>query len=238
MKIKIIEPVVNVSDKNIIEERSYLERFLNSDTIFEFEVVKEGFPSIENEMQGIVNGGEILKLVEKIQLEDCDGIFINCFDDPAVVAAREISYKPVLGAYLSTIKMASSLSERIAILTTDSYGVSCEERKAKAYGLEGFISEIIPINLGVLDLPNSDLAESIVKTCMSLGKKNITTAVLGCTGMFFAAEQAQRRLNEMGLAVQIVEPLKTSVAFLENMIRMGYNNYIKCRAQGHDNKYF
>lgn len=227
MKIKIIEPVIKVPDKDIVEETEYLKRTLNSETVFQFEKIDRGFPSIETEAQGLINGAEILKTVYQCQQENCDGIFINCFDDPAVIAGREISKKPVLGPYLPTIKIASSLSSRVAVLTTDRYGILCEERKAKAYGFSDMITEIKAMDMGVLDLPDCDLAERIFDTCVKLEKKSIFAVVLGCTGMFFAAEQAQRKLAEVGSSVQIIEPFKTGIAFLENMIRLGYNNCIK-----------
>lgn len=166
--------------------------------------------------------------MDKSQGEDCHGIFINCFDDPAVISARETSLKPVLGPYLPTVKMASVLSEKIAVITTDSYGILCEERKARAHMVHNLIGDIVAMDVGVLELPDCDLAGNLVDICIGLEKKNIFAAVLGCTGMFFAAEQAQQKLDEMNINVQIVEPFKTGIGFLETMIRLGYGNKIKC----------
>ena len=90
MKIKIINPVPDLSAETVDGMRVYLEAALDPDTEIIFEPVAKGFRSIETEAQGVINGAEILRLVMKAQDEDCDGIFINCFDDPALIAAREL----------------------------------------------------------------------------------------------------------------------------------------------------
>ena len=97
MKIKIINPVPDLEKETVEAMRRYLAASLEAGTCIEFEPVARGFRSIETEAQGVINGAEILRLVVKAQREDCDGIFINCFDDPALIGARELSRKTGAG---------------------------------------------------------------------------------------------------------------------------------------------
>lgn len=226
MRIKIITPVVDPPEELTTGMGRYLSRFLRKDTEIVFQSIAKGFRSIETEAQGIMNGNEILRLVMNAQGENLDGIFINCFDDPAVTAARELSGIPVLGPYGPSIGAASIMSERVAIITTDLYGILCEERKAKAYGYQHCISEVKAVELGVLEFSEAELVSRLTDCCLKLEAEQIRTIVLGCTGMNYVVEKLQMKLKHQNSQVQIIEPLKTGVTFLEYMIHLGYSNTI------------
>lgn len=228
MKIKIINPVPDLAPDVVNEMKTYLQASLSADTEIDFVPVAAGFRSIETETQGIINGSQVLHTVMALQDDDCDGIFINCFDDPALLAAREVSEKPVMGPYLSSVHFASLLSEEIAIITTDDYGISCERRKCRNYGMENQIAVCEKVDLSVLDLHEGDLKARLLKCFQRLEQKQIYAAVLGCTGMNFIADEMRQLLKAEGCRVQLVEPLKTGMKMLELMIELGYRNSIKC----------
>lgn len=227
MKIKIINPVPDLDDAVVDGMRDYLSASLDPGTEIEFEPVAKGFRSIETEAQGVINGAEILRLVMKAQGEDCDGIFINCFDDPALPGARELSRKPVLGPYGASVLFASMVGERIGIITTDDYGLSCEARKARHYQFEGRIAAVEKVDMTVLDLREGDLIERLSACCLRLEAQRIDAVILGCTGMNFAADALREALAREGSHVQVIEPLKTGVKALELLIKMGYTNSIR-----------
>lgn len=227
MKIKIINPVPGLKAETVEAMKTYLEASLDPETSIEFEPVAKGFLSIETEAQGVINGAEILRLVIKAQREDCDGIFINCFDDPALLGARELSQKPVLGPYGASVHFASMVSERIGIITTDDYGLCCEERKALHYQFAGRIAAVETVEMTVLDLREGDLLARLTACCRRLEAQQIYAVVLGCTGMNFAADELKTALKKAGLQIQVIEPLKTGVKALELLIKMGYTNAIK-----------
>ncbi len=227
MKIKIINPVPNLEESFIEAMDAYLKKVVMPETELEFVSVRKGFSSIETETQGIINGAEILKVVAELQEDDCDGIFINCFDDPALIAAREISKKPVTGPYSSATAFARILGERAGIITTDDYGLTCEERKAKSHGNADYIALVKPVDLTVLALKENDLVQRLLKCCLEFEKERITTVILGCTGMNQAADALQLALKEAGSHVQVIEPLKTGIKLLELMIQMKLANSLK-----------
>ena len=230
MKIKIINPVPDLDAAVVDGMRTYLSASLDPGTEIEFEPVAKGFRSIETEAQGVINGGEILRLVVKAQSEDCDGIFINCFDDPALLGARELSQKPVLGPYGASVLFASMLSERIGIITTDDYGLSCEARKARHYQFEERIAAVEKVDMTVLDLREGDLIERLTACCQRLEEQRIYAVILGCTGMNFAADQLRTALKKARCQVQVVEPLQTGIKALELLVKMGYTNSIHSTA--------
>lgn len=227
MKIKIINPVPVIDPDSAQAMETYLQKAVRPGTEIEFTYVKQGYRSVETEAQGIINGAEILRRVMELQEDDCDGIFINCFDDPALIAAREVSQKPVLGPYGSAVSFASLLSERVGIITTDDYGVSCEERKARHYGFENRVAAVKPVELTVLELQEDELIQRLTDCCLEFEKERITAVILGCTGMNQAADQVQAALRGAGSQTQIIEPLKTGVKTLELMIELGCTNTIK-----------
>ncbi|MEY8296546.1 MAG: aspartate/glutamate racemase family protein [Emergencia timonensis] len=227
MKIKIINPVPDLEKETVEAMRRYLAASLEAGTCIEFEPVARGFRSIETEAQGVINGAEILRLVVKAQREDCDGIFINCFDDPALIGARELSRKPVLGPYGASVHFASMISEKVGIITTDDYGICCEERKALHYQFAGRIAAVEKVEMTVLDLCEGDLLARLTACCQRLEAQQIYAVVLGCTGMNFAADELKTALKKAGLQIQVIEPLKMGVKALELLIKMEYTNAIK-----------
>lgn len=227
MKIKIINPAVDISDSVIEQWEQYLKKYLRPETAVYFENIAWGFPSVETETQDIINGAETLKLIKKIQEDDCDGIFINCFDDPGVVAAREFSGIPTLGPYEPSILFASMLADRLAVISTDSYGTICEERKSHRHKTRNRISKIMDVGLTVLELEDDEvLLQRLLECCRELSLEQIGVAVLGCTGMGHIIDELTRRLQQNNIDIQVVEPLRTGVTTLEYMLNLGHKNLI------------
>lgn len=229
MKIRFIDPVPGLSTEEETYIRNYLKGSLKEDTELEFVPVIQGFPCIETEAQGIMNGAEILKVVIDAQNSDCDGIFINCFDDPALLGARELSNIPVLGPYGASVHLASLLSEKFGIITTDDYGLTCEGRKARHYGVENAIASIEKVDmtvLDVLDFQESNLLEHLVECCKRFEKNQVYAVVLGCTGMNFVADALNEELKKQNCPVQVIEPQKAGLKMLEMMIELGFSNII------------
>ncbi len=223
MNIIALSPVYGRPDEYYQDKLRYLHPYLLSSVNIQYRSLPCGFPSIESEYHAASNSAALLEQVEKASKEkNVDGIFIDCFDDPAVTAAREISPLPVCGPYDASIKTASLISSDIGIITTDDYGISCERRKALAHGYSHFIRDIKPIGSRVLNLSSIDMAERIFELAQEFEKKAIYTVILGCTGMYLQAEEAQQKLTAAGSPVQIIEPLRTGILSLIMLISGNY----------------
>jgi allantoin racemase len=223
MRIRIIAPAIEMPKASTDRELEYLRKHLPANTELETDTIDYGYKSVETEAQAIFNGTEIILKAKKAQDDGVDGIFINCFDDPAVFALREMLTIPVLGAWLPSVLTACSLGERVGIITTES--PIYEERKVKAHGFEDKVV-IDSVNLGVLELGQKDLLlDRLQAASLRLIKNHRVHAIIfGCTGMNYIADELRETLKAEGYQVPVVEPLLAGVAFLENMIRLGFNN--------------
>ena len=152
MKIVVINAVVRDNPADEENLLPYLRQALRPDTDVVFERVEFGFPSIECDLHGTVNAAEIVQIAIDAERKGADGIFVNCFDDPGVYAAREIVGIPVFGGYVPAILTAMSLADRVGIITTDRAGILSEERKARLAGFDKRIASIRAVDMGVLSL--------------------------------------------------------------------------------------
>lgn len=106
----------------------------------------------------MLNGAEILKLAREAEKRGADGIFVDCFDDPAVFPCRECLDIPVFGGYVPAVLTAMGLAERVGIITTDEAGILSEERKARLHGFHSRIAAIRCVDMGVALLRNDTAA--------------------------------------------------------------------------------
>jgi allantoin racemase len=226
MKLTVIHAVVR-SDRKLEGYQAYLKKALCADTELDFERVEFGFPSIECDLHGMVNGAQIVRLVQKAEQDGADGVFVNCFDDPGVYAARELARIPVFGAYQPALLTAMGLAERVGIITTDRAGILSEERKARLNGFDGRVASIRAVDMGVLSLEgNLDLlVDRLAAACADMFETDRVGALtLGCTGMHAAIGPLRARLKAAGCPVAVIEPLQNGVSYLEHTVRMGYTN--------------
>ena len=92
MRILVISPVV--SQELLKGDEEYFQRLADPETEVEVASVQKGPTSIETFHDAVYAGPEILRLVRE-RHEEVDAIMINCFADPAVDAAREMTDKVI-----------------------------------------------------------------------------------------------------------------------------------------------
>lgn len=225
MKIKVIEPVI-LDESEVQQELKYLEQIVKTDTKLDFDLIGNGFPSIESEVHVAFNSPEIIMNAIKAEKDGYDGIFVNCFADPGVQAIREVVNIPVYGGFIPAILTATSLAEKICIIATDENGVSLLSRKIIKNGFKEKVGLIKNVGLGVLELTNKEvLLDRMINNCIEvIEQEKINVFVFGCTGMSYIAEELRFNLNKKGYKATIIEPLITGVKYLEYIINMGLTN--------------
>jgi len=226
MKLKIINPVPGL-DFVEPEYRAYLDPVLPPGVELDFEGITAGYPSIEASIHTAFNAPEIIRLCDKAEKEGYQGIFLNCFADPAITAVREFLRIPVYGAYVPTMLTALALAERVGMITINRGTMLSEEQRARVVGISDRLAAMIMVEMGVLDLRSN--LESLLKTlsdaCVSMYEHHRCDAVvLGCTGMQFIVGQLRTRLKTLKCPVQVVEPFAAGVSLLEYTVRMGFTN--------------
>lgn len=225
MKIRIVEPVI-LEEKEIMQEYRYLKGHLDSGIQIDFDTITHGFEAIETEAHMVFNNPDIILKAKKAEEDGCDGVFINCFADPGVYAAREIIKIPVFGGFLPSVLTAASLSGKACIIATDQNGVRLAGRNLRAYGLSDGVEVIKNVGLGVLELNNKELLlERLMTNCIAaIEEHRINVFILGCTGMSYIAEELRHGLKSGGYSAAVVEPLATGVRYLVHILGMGLTN--------------
>jgi allantoin racemase len=194
---------------------------LRPDTTLEFKSLSSGRTCIESDTDALLNGPETLALALVAEKGGADGVFINCFDDPAAAACRENMKIPVFGAYIPTVLTALGMAERIGVITTDAQGVLSEERKARAMGISSRLAAIRYVDMSVLGIlaDREKLVKSLCSVCIEMHEKDLVGAVcLGCTGMAHASRELREELRKRDCQISVVEPVATALTWLEREV--------------------
>jgi len=140
MRLKVIEPIIGPLQWEKISET--LKSFLSSTVDLELDRIDFGPSSIESEFDTTIASPFILEKVTKAEKEGVDGIFIDCFGDPAVEAARELVDIPVTGAFQPSMAYASVLGQKVGILTVLQSLIPLLQRRCAEQGWAGRVASI------------------------------------------------------------------------------------------------
>ena len=227
MKLTVIIPVSGYTEDIGKNSESVMRKLLHPDTKLEFISLEKGFPAIESETHAIFNAPGVVMAAKDAWERGSDGVFVHCFDDPGVLACRELLPIPVLGGYQAAVNTARLIADRFAIITTDEAGILSEERKVHASGVHP--AAIRAVNMDVLELrgDQEELLRRLEAECVDLWNTERTSAVvLGCTGMYGVVGDLQDRLRAADCPVTVVEPFATAMVQLEMLVKLGYSNHI------------
>lgn len=220
MKILVISPVTG---KELLKgDREYFQRLADPETEVEVARVQKGPTSIETFHDAVYAGPEILRLVRE-KHDTVDAIVVNCFADPAVDAAREITDKVVLGPAETSMSVALHLGARfsvVSILPNTPYWVGWQARKL---GIESRLASAIGIDVPVLDLekgPEKTAAAIVEAATAAIERDGAEVIVLGCTGMVSVAQTVRERLS-----VPLVEPAATTFKMAELLVKLGLRHH-------------
>ena len=214
-KILVINPITTDSFNDMT--KNYLEKIKSPDVEIEVVNIKDGPSSIETFYDEAFALPEILKTIDKYKLR-CDAIVINCFADPAVNAARELTDIPVVGPAEASMMIALMLGHKFGVISTLRNSGPWIELQARNMGIEQRLAGAIGIDIPVLEL-GSDLkktARYLVDAARDLiDSKGAEVIILGCTGMAPVA-----RIVKEELEVPVIEPMATAFKVAELMISL------------------
>ncbi|OYT47215.1 MAG: hypothetical protein B6U85_05735, partial [Desulfurococcales archaeon ex4484_42] len=182
-KILIINPVGTDLWNDLTLQA--VKEVVNPDTEVIVRSLKGAPPAIECDYDRDLAAPHVINEVINASKEGFDAIIINCFDDPGLHAAREVTDVLVLGIGETTITIALLLGYRIAIISTGKHSRNVYYRRAVSLGIADRIAYTSGIDIKVLDLRKnlgkvkSMLIEEISKAVKEYGAEVI---VLGCGG--------------------------------------------------------
>jgi len=224
MKIKIIAPIIlDIFNNEIIKE---VEQFKSGDTEIEVVNLDHGTASIESAYDEVIAGPDIVAKVVQAEKEGYDGVFVDCFGDPAVDAAREMVSIPVVGGFQPAALTASLISGRWSIVTVLKSVVPLIQHLCRKLGIEGNVASVRDINTPVLELQDKNLMrnrllDQIEKAIEEDGAEAI---VLGCTGMLGLAQDLQQEMAKRKKPIPVVDPTAASIGYLELLCRSGISH--------------
>jgi len=220
VKILIISPVT--TEKWLEEDKKYFQEVAERNTQLEVVRLDKGPVSIETFHDAVYAGPEVLRLVRE-KHDTVDAIVVNCFADPAVDAAREITGKIVLGPAETSMSVALHLGAKfsvISVLPNTPYWVSWQARKL---GIESRLASAIGVDVPVLEIDETAevTVDEIVKaTELAIKRDGAEVIVLGCTGMVSVAQAVRERLP-----IPVVEPAATTLKMAELLVKLGLHHH-------------
>jgi allantoin racemase len=219
MKIKIITPIITDQFNTAVEKEA--EQFTAPDTEIDVENIKTGAASIECAYDEVINGPDIVRLAVQAEKEGFDAVFVDCFGDPGVDAAREMVSIPVVGGFQPAALTACLLTGRFSIITVLPSVVPMLRGLIRKQGITENVASIRNVNVAVLDLSDSNvLMNSLISEAEAAVEENGAEGiVLGCTGMLGLAASLEKELAARGITIPVIDPTGAAIGFLQALYR-------------------
>ena len=220
MRIHIVVPITSDSfnDQITAEARG----FVGPDIDLAVSCLPSGPASIESFYDEVLAGPVIVSEVMRAEADGADAVFIDCFGDPAVPAARELAGIPVVGGFEPAASAALNLGGRFSVVTVLDNVTPMIRGLAARMGVAGRMASVEAIDTPVLELHDADilLKNLYEASCRGLDA-GADVLVLGCTGMLGVARALQDRLESEQARVPVVDPTGAALGLLLTMHSMG-----------------
>ncbi|MGW0812911.1 aspartate/glutamate racemase family protein [Streptomyces viridiviolaceus] len=221
MKLTVVLPVI--TDAFTKEVRREVGAWVTPGTEVEVRRIARGTASIESEYDEALAGPGILDAVREAAEDGADAVFVSCFGDPGVQAAREIVDLPVVGGFEPAVLTSLALGERTGVITVLPNVLPMLNGLVRRYGLTERVGSIRAVDIPVLDLDAGDgLLDALTgQARAAVTAREADVVVLGCTGMLGVAAALQERLARDGVFVPVVDPTGAAIMWLESQVRLG-----------------
>lgn len=219
MRILVVNPVTTREFEPLT--RSEFEAAAGAGVKIDVVSLDEGPPSIESRYEEELAARDILRKVEKANAEGYDVVIVNCFGDPAIGAAREISKIPVIGPGEASMLLACCLGQNFSVITVVDNVVPLVIENARKLGLSSRLASVRAIGIPVLELVDRIRVKSaLLETSRkAIGEDRAQVIVLGCTGLVGLAREIQ---GELG--VPVVDPAIASLKLAEVLADIGLSH--------------
>ncbi|MDK2919480.1 MAG: allantoin racemase [Candidatus Petromonas sp.] len=221
MKIKVIVPIIAKTFED--EVRRELASLATPGVEYDVESLDYGPASIESEYDEAIAVPDILNKVYKAEKEGFDGVILDCFGDPGVRAAREISNLVVFGGFEPPMLIAAGLGDKIAIVTVLQEVIPMINGLISKAGLKDRVAAVRHVDIPVLELIDiQKLKDALFEQSVEAIKQNhAQVIVLGCTGMMGVSNELMERLAEAGYDIPVVDAFAASLRLTEATISLG-----------------
>ena len=223
MKLLILDPVTYATTP---EEESYISRYLSDGVELTSRCAEGVPPTIESEYEEALAAPQVAKACVQAEREGFAGVFVDCFGDPGVRAARELVKIPVVGGFEPAVQTAMGLADRFAIITIVPNVIPMLHASVLRAGIASRVVKIDCVDMPVMELHDTDvlLAALLTKSLSAIRNDGAEAIVLGCTAMIDVAERLHAMFLTEGLDVPVIEPAQAALAMLELYARMGLHH--------------
>lgn len=220
MRLLDVNPVM---DNSIVDDLDYIGKFLLPGTHVEIRQVADGPFTIESELDEARAACEVVKVCVQAEKDGFDGIFVNCFGDPGVRAAREVVNIPVFGGFEPVMHLTMGLADKIGVISVVNSVVPMIRGNVARAGLEKRVCCIRVIDIPVHEAANpANIAAALTEqSLLALQSNGAEAIVLGCTAMMDVAEKVKANLLNKGYDVPVTEAAQAALTLLETQVRMG-----------------
>lgn len=220
MKLTVVIPITG---EGLDDVHTEVGSWVAPGTEVEVRRVTRGVASIESEYDEALSAPGILAEVEAAAAGGADAVFITCFGDPSVHAAREVVDIPVVGGFEPAVLTALALGEKVGIVTVLPNVVPMLHGITRRNGLADRMGSIRVVDMPVLSLDGPDqlLDRLVEQASEAVAQQEADVIVLGCTGMIGVAAALQERLAKDGVFVPVVDPTGAALLWLESAVRLG-----------------
>ncbi|MDR2177681.1 MAG: aspartate/glutamate racemase family protein [Treponema sp.] len=236
--MKILNLIPIISDIWTDEMQKYVTKDLLPTTEVVSKNIIHGPASIEGEYDEALAVPEVLFHTKEAEKNGFDAVFIDCFGEPGVRAARELVNIPVFGGFEPAIFYALGVADRIGIISVLPEVVPLIRGVVDREGLATRIPSIRYVDIPVLSLEDIEkLAAALIKESIkAIEEDHVEMIVLGCTAMVGVKERVEEGLKIEGYNVVIIEAAQAALIMLETYVRMGLKHSIYAYPSPRDKK--
>lgn len=218
-EIKILVIIPNTSIEFLKSHRAELKReFPNIEVVS----LSAGPESVEDFLDEVLAGPDTVRLAIEAEKKGFDGVVISCFGNPAFDACRSAISIPVVGAGFASLLVASSLGQRIGIVTVLKETMPSVEQIVKVSGLTNVVS-IRTSSIGVLEIEKDKqktLSALLRESLAAIEEDRADVICLGCTGMAGMDKALIKELKKRGYLVPVIDPARAAIRWVEMLVRL------------------
>ena len=221
MRIRVIAPATTPALAELV--RADVAQWVLPGTDVDVVLLERGTPTVESRCDEVDAGPGVLARVAEAVADEVDGIFITCFADPVVRAAREIAPVPVVGGFEPALLTALTFGERVGVITLEAASVAVQREQFRRTGIAHRMGGIAVVDLPVLDLDDDHaLLDRMIAAAADLITRDAADVLIpGCTGMAGAAATLSSALEDAGTRRPVVDPTGAAMLWLQSGARMG-----------------
>ncbi len=217
MKIKIINPNTTWSMTEDIETAG--KRYARNGTEVYAVSPATGPESIESMYdESLAIPGVLSEIIKGDREEGADAFIIACFGDPGLLAAKEVTEKPVIGIAQAAFITAKMIAPNFSVVYVLDRSEQVVRDVVRLHGMEQFCRSCRSTGLGVLDFDRD--REAGLRALADQGRRCVEEdgaecVILGCAGFVQFVDALRKELG-----VPVIDGVSPAVKLCEVLVDM------------------